>query len=70
MHITEMGKIATKKTIIKLYFQTNHGIRTIAAMMNMKKRKVETLPYGRDIKQPMEMCIGTLHGGKVVQDGI
>ena len=40
MHITEMGKIATKKTIIKLYFQTNHGIRTIAAMMNMKKSDI------------------------------
>ena len=35
-----MGKISTTKIVIKLYFQTNQGIRTIAGIMNMKKSDI------------------------------
>lgn len=35
-----MGKIWIKKMVIKLYFQSNHGIETIAGIMDMKRTDI------------------------------
>ena len=35
-----MSKISIKKRVLKLYFQTNQGIQTIAGIMNMKKSEI------------------------------